>query len=304
MEPVLVIDKGNLSHSVAACLARSGHRVTVVSDDPENSERSINELLSESQELLPTPSPVGKTQVINDTAELGSFDLIIVISKDQEEEKREIIAKAGNHLSPNGTMAVNMLSVDLSEIQQGFNFSERIVGLNWVAPAHTTFFLEIIGNTTTNQEHLLRIKEKAASWGKDAYVLNSGFSVKARMAAALTREALYLVSNGYATPEDIDRNCRNDSGYYLPFAGNARYMDLMGTYAYGVVMKDLNQHLSKDSTLDQNSSDLLKNGHLGMQTGKGFFEYDDEEVAEWIQKMNTFSYKIHQVIKTFPFEEQ
>src|SRR5690606_30244795 len=57
--------------------------------------------------------------------------------------------------------------------------------------------------------------------------------------------AFYLVENGYASMESIDRACRNDAGYYLPFAGNFRYMDLMGTYAYGVVMKDLNPELSK-----------------------------------------------------------
>src|SRR5690606_11021753 len=69
--------------------------------------------------------------------------------------------------------------------------------------------------------------------------------------------AICLVENGYASIERIDRACRNNAGFYLPFEGNFRYMDLMGTYAYGMVMKDLNPDLAKGADVSDNLASWL-----------------------------------------------
>lgn len=300
MDPILLIGEGKLCHSVAACLAISGHAVSLVTGNVEAAQDGVDEHLTNSEPLLHEAAARGTVEY--NPANAGLFNLIVIVTPDDITLKRDALALAQKHLSPGGIVAVNTLSVDLNELQQGQPFATQVVGLNWVEPAHTTLFLEIIGNSATNPDGVTRLKELGLKWGKDPYVLQSGFSVKARLAAALTREALFLVSNGYATHEDIDRNCRNDAGYYLPFVGNARYMDLMGTYAYGMVMKDLNRHLSKDETLDDDTALLLENGHLGMEKGKGFFEYPDGEADEWKEKMAKFSYEINEIIRKYPFE--
>ena len=304
MSSILLAGEGNLLFSVAACLQRAGHVFSVYATDPVALQEKINGFLTADSEQLGYAKPGGSVSFCSQWDGLGLFDLIILITPDRTEVKRNLVSKFASHLSPKGVIAVNLLSVGLEEIQQGFSFAPQIAGLNWVEPAHTTFFLEIIGNEVTPQEYLQQLEEFGKSVGKDPYIVRGGFSVKARLNAALTREALFLVSNGYATHEDIDRNCRNDAGYYLPFVGNARYMDLMGTYAYGVVMKDLNKHLSKDQQLDEESHHLIRQGFTGMDKGRGFFEYTEEEVEEWKTRMDSFSYQIHHLIQKYPFGTQ
>jgi 3-hydroxybutyryl-CoA dehydrogenase len=120
----------------------------------------------------------------------------------------------------------------------------------------------------------------------------------------MVREAFYLLENGYVSVEDIDRACRNDAGYYLPFAGNCRYMDLMGTYIYGVVMRDLNPELSKDRQIPAFFREIVSKERLGMETKQGFYPYQEGEVEQWEEVFRKFSYQIRQIIAKYPFGQR
>src|SRR5690606_12096600 len=93
-----------------------------------------------------------------------------------------------------------------------------------------------------------------------------------------------------------------DAGYYLPFTGNFRYMDLMGTYAYGMVMKDLNKELSNMDTLPGILQEKQRNGEVGMDAGKGFYSYSTEEKVYWQAVFDGFSREIQQLISKYPHE--
>ncbi len=299
---ILLIGEGKLSYTVAACLFIAGHEVVLAGEDPETARENVEEHLRLSENSGLHASVTAELNIVPTPEEGDKFPVVILITADRLEDKKTAIETGSRYVSDGGILAVNIESIGLGELQPSAGAPERLIGLNWSLPAHTTFFLEIIGNTLSDETVLNQVTAMGKEWGKDPYIVRSGFSVRARLNAALTREALYLVANGYADHEDIDRNCRNDAGYYLPFAGNARYMDLMGAYAYGVVMKDLNRHLSSDSMLDPETDALLKNGALGMKNGQGFFSYSKEDVQEWERKMNSFSHEIHRLIKKYAFE--
>src|SRR5690606_114563 len=108
---------------------------------------------------------------------------------------------------------------------------------------------------------LKNIAEK--EWNKDPYNVKSELGTRGRLKAAMMREAMFLVEAGYANIEDIDRACRNDAGTYLPFAGNFQYMDLMGTFAYGVVMEKLNKELSNATQTAPFIDQVIENGNDG-----------------------------------------
>ena len=78
-------------------------------------------------------------------------------------------------------------------------------------------------------------------------------------------------------------------------------MDLMGTYAYGMVMKDLNPDLSKDREIPAFFTDVLNDGGRGMQNGNGLYQYTAEELASWRKVFNEFSYQIGRIINKYPF---
>jgi 3-hydroxybutyryl-CoA dehydrogenase len=226
--------------------------------------------------------------------------LAIAVTREDEEIKKQLIKKLEGFIAKDAVLAINTESIDLTSLQKVCNHPGRLIGLNWTEPAHTTFFLEIISSDNTpgliDQIFILA----KSYWSKDPYIVNQS-GVRSRLMSAMVREAFFLVDNGYATASDIDRACRNDPGYYLPFSGNCRYMDLMGTYAYGVVMKDLNPDLSKAKDLPGFLKKILADGGLGMENKKGFYNYSDEEVEKWKDTMEMFSYQIHSIIEKYPF---
>lgn len=210
-------------------------------------------------------------------------NLVVAITGETEAQKKEIIQRLESRVHENAIIAVNSESVPLENLQAVSKHPARIIGLNWSFPANLSLFLEIIVNDSTAQQHYIALEALATEkWGKDPYVAHAGFSLRARMMAAWAREAIYLVENDYASMESVDRACRNDAGYYLSFAGNFRYMDLMGTFAYGTVMKDLNPELSNDTRVPDNiAADV--NAHAPNSSEEKYRQFS-EAIRELILK--------------------
>lgn len=195
-------------------------------------------------------------------------------------------------------MAIGTAGVPLVELQTGSSNPENIIGVNWSEPAYTTYFMEIVANKITKPAIATQLLHAGRnSWNKDPYLIEGELSIQDRMMSALLREALYMVKNGYASPSDIDRACRNDAGTYLPFSGNFRYMDLMGTFLYGMVMENLNKELSTDNTVVEILQEMVADGRIGLEARQGFYSYDEEDASNIDQKMRTFSFAIRQLME-------
>ena len=296
--PILVTGTGKLVSSVAVCLLQAGHTVVVSTADPQAARMGIDLHLSDLRKEAEA-YPLTITDALPDG---GEFKLAIVLAAEELTLKRAAIAELERYFQAPVTLAITAESTLLSDLQQGSAFPAHIVGLNWVEPAHTTLFLEIISNEVTEKEQLNELESLARqAWNKDPYLIQGERGIRSRMMSALLREAFYLVGNGYATVEDIDRACRNDAGYYFPFAGNYRYMDLMGTYAYGMVMKDLNPELSNAQFPPAFFTEKLNSGALGMEAGEGFYDYTKGEPEQWQKVIRTFSFAIKDIMDKYPF---
>lgn len=228
-------------------------------------------------------------------------DLAIVISEENVALKKQTLQRLESCVSKDTTIAINTESILLSELQENRCHEGRMIGLNWSYPAESSFFLEIITNENTNPVHVETVEDLARrEWGKDPYVVSSGFSVRGRLFAAMAKEAFYLVENDYATIESIDRSCRNDAGYYMAFAGNFRYMDLMGTAVYGIVMETLNSDLASQKEVGEQFLKLMEEGRSGMVTESGFYKYNRGDDSEWEEITRQFAVKIRELMENYP----
>lgn len=302
--PVLIWGKGKLSHSIAVCMLQAGCWVTMITEDEQAADciqQHCNEAYKANGMRIATDRLMIKTKPCDEK----KYGVAIIITGEDLSEKKVAICTVERIVGAETIIAINMESVALQELQKSCSQPERLMGLNWTEPAHTTHFLEIITNDITNKvlaANLLNLAKK--HWNKDPYLIWGEVSVRAKMLYAMAREAFYLVHNGYASIEDVDRACRNDAGYYLPFAGNFRYMDLMGTYAYGLVMKDLNRELSRSSKAPAFFQEIMGQGGLGMENGFGFYEYDKDAVEKWKEVVGKFSHEVQHIIRKYPFGEE
>lgn len=281
LPPIAIVGDGKLACSVAAMMLRANQETTLLTSDVAAAYSAVKEAVPDNVKQLILPS---------DWPAVLPHQWIVIVTEESNDTKQRLIRRLDECASADALIAINTESIPLTELQASSRHPERVLGLNWCYPADLTLFLEIIGNEKTNPDHVRALQTIATGgWHKDPYTVKSGFSVRARMMAAWAREAFYLVENGYASMESVDRACRNDAGYYLPFAGNFRYMDLMGTYAYGVVMKDLNPELSKATQVPHSIVANLQG-------------YATDQPEDWEKIVRTFGAEIRELILKYPHE--
>ncbi|MCW3092902.1 MAG: 3-hydroxyacyl-CoA dehydrogenase [Ferruginibacter sp.] len=298
--PVLLIGSGKLTYSICVCLLQAQHTVTLVTSDKNQAVNYISAHFHDLSKLIfkgLQSAPEEMTGVNK-----PGYSIAIAITAEDLAEKRAAIQLMEKNLIADSIIAINTESIPLCTLQEACLYPKRLIGVNWVEPAHVTYFLEIIINGNTDKTLVdILFNNARANWNKDPYLVSHSVSIRAKMFCAMAREAFFLVKNGYASIEDIDRACRNDAGYYLPFSGNFRYMDLMGTYAYGLVMEDLNRELSKDSDIPDFLKNIIGSGGLGMENNQGFYKYENGDAKRWNHLFIQFSYQIHHIIEKYPF---
>lgn len=298
LEHILVIGDDKLSCSLAVCLAGGIAHVTWFTS---NANQGNGQLQKHVENLREKNWPsINKVIVTSEWPAIDRFDMIYISGQIPLEDIRGYISRIEQTNREERIIAIETVGLPLSAFQSNSQMPENIVGLNWSEPVHTTYFMEIIANEKTKKSIPLRLMEAGENrWKKDPYLVQGDHSIQERMMAALMREALFLVANGYALPSDIDKSCRNDGGSYLPFAGVFRYMDLMGTYLYGVVMGKLNKELSTDNSVGEILKKMITEGKTGMEAGEGFYSYSVAKRKNITHKMNAFAFEIRQLMEKY-----
>lgn len=302
---VLVVGENKLIPGIVICLLEAGHQVWYWDNEETNMPKILDAHFSSGNNDRDKVLQSKNFQTISQLEGLNEIGLVIAVTAENLEQKKETVRTLEKALADNTLIAINTESIPLRQIQQAAKSPERVIGLNWTEPANTTFFLEVISNKANREEAIMELVNIAREdWQKDPYVLNHGQGIRSRMLAALVREAFYLLENDYVKVEDIDRACRNDAGYYLPFAGNCRYMDLMGTYLYGIVMKDLNPELSKATHIPFFFSEMMQKGAKGMENNRGFYSYTEEDTDKITASFVEFSHRIKELMAQYSLEQK
>jgi 3-hydroxybutyryl-CoA dehydrogenase len=218
--------------------------------------------------------------------------------------KKEVLRKVEAVISAESIIGTNTSGLPVTVLQQGACHPERIVGIHWAEPAHTTRFMEIICGKETRPQCAEYAAALSRRWGKEPSIVKRdirGF-ITNRCMYALLREAFYLVEAGYATIADVDRSLRNDLGYWITLAGPFRFMDLTGIPAYAAVMKDLFPELSCAQEVPTLMRKVVKSGAKGVSNAKGFYRYTPDEAKRWEKRFMKFSYDIRALTQKYPEE--
>lgn len=302
--PVAVIGMGLMGRSIAACLMAAGHHVTGVAHKletsagvPERISALLVEMADEGLLTEPIESVLKRFRLTAELGDIAGAEIVVESITEDLNVKRELLQRVEQLVAPNCILATNTSAIPVSLMQEGAKHPERILGLHWDEPAHVTRFMEIIPGKATSPEYLDRVTELALAWGKEPSKLRKeirGF-ITNRISYAMFREACHLVDSGVCTVEDVDRSLRNDVGWWIPFAGPFRYMDLMGVAGYGRVMRDLLPDLSSSPEVPKLMRDVVESGGRGISNGRGFYQYTPEEAKAWEERFIEFNYRIRRL---------
>jgi|SRR5690606_34785662 len=306
--PIGTVGLGLMGSSIAASILAAGHPVTSLECDSQKREEAhqrVGKLLEQlytEQLTREHPDTVLKRFRITDNInDLAGHDVVIEAITESVKIKKELFQNLESILSPQAIIGSNTSAIPVSILQEGLNHPERLLGIHWAEPAHVTRFMEIISGQQTDIQYAQRIYTLAESWGKEPSLIKKdirGF-ITNRIMYAMMREAFFLVENGYASIEDVDRSVRNDLGYWITLAGPFRFMDLTGIPAYLTVMEDLFPELNKADTAPQLIQDIVAAGGKGVSNAHGFYKYTRETAKEWEERFLEFSYDIRKLAEKY-----
>jgi 3-hydroxybutyryl-CoA dehydrogenase len=203
-------------------------------------------------------------------------DWVIEAAFEAEELKRGIFQELDRISRPDTPLATNTSSIPITRLAENTRRPERVLGLHFFGPAPLMGLVEVVKGEKTSPEILDRGVAFVESLGKTPVRVQRdipGFVMNRIFSAAL-REAVDLVDQGIATPEDVDVGMRLGYGWNAgPFeiADNA---GLDTCARVGQSMKALGApHLAPSSNLMER---MVADGRLGRKAGKGFYRYSPE----------------------------
>ncbi len=281
---------GLMGCSIATCILAAGHSVTSIIRDISKAaaarERIRQFLLELKSEGILKEDPaviIGRHTISDDYGSLAGCGFVIESILENVNEKKEVYRRLEAVLPATALIGSNTSAIPVSILQEGLDHPERLLGIHWAEPAHITRFMEVVCGKETDISLAQHVVSIAAGWGKEPSLLKKdirGF-ITNRIMYAMLREAFYLVENGYAEIEDVDRSLRNDLGYWITFAGPFRFMDLTGIPAYYTVMQDLFPELNNAAEPPELMRKIALSGAKGVANARGFYSYTEESAKEW-----------------------
>jgi 3-hydroxybutyryl-CoA dehydrogenase len=149
-------------------------------------------------------------------------------------------------------------------------------------PPHLLPLVELVPSPATAPETLEAVRRLLAGIGKRPVVLRrevAGF-VGNRLQAALFREALAIVGQGIATPEEVDAVVSSGFGRRLAVVGPFAAMDLAGLDVLLRVMEQLLPEIAASPETPPLLRETVAGGRLGVKSGAGFHDWPPEAARE------------------------
>ena len=295
VQNVGVVGLGLLGRGIAACLLSHGFRVIAYTLEPVTRGEARAHIAAAIGELVRRggfPASLldeweGRYVEAASLAELAPCEFVIESIFEDLDAKRRLFDEVEAIVAADVPIASNTSALPIYLLQEGRRRPERFVGMHWAEPCHLTTFLEVVRGEKTEDPAVDAAMDLGRRAGKDPALVRKdveGFIVN-RIGYAMFREAFWLLENGVADVETIDRSFRNAFSVWAGVAGPFRWMDLSGLPAYLAVMERLWPHLSRATEPPALMKELVSGGAKGVANGRGFYDYTPEEAALWERKL-------------------
>ena len=303
---------GFLGRGIAACLLSRGFAVIGFTigeqsfrDARKHIEWAIEQLIERAgfAPAIREQWPARYTEATS-LSDFAKCDFVIESVTEDLQIKQSVFDELEATVGPGVPIASNTSSMPISLLQKDRKHPERFIGMHWAEPCHVTRFLEVVRGEQTNDTTVEATLDLGKLAGKDPALVKrdvEGFIVN-RIGYAMYREAFWLLENGVADIETIDRSFRNAMSVWANIAGPFRWMDLSGLPAYAAVMKRLWPQLSCAKEVPAMMSKLVESGAKGISNGRGFYNYTPEEARQWEQRLTENAWRVRQMMSEL-FEE-
>ncbi len=279
-----IVGGGFMGKSIAQKVAASGIDVVVLEVSKPQAERAREELAASlDAEMAKWGITAAEKQALlarvcftDRIADLAATDMIIETVTEDLATKQDVMRRLGATCPPDRVFITNTSTLSITEIASASGRADRVVGMHFMHSVTQSPIVELVRGAETSDATTATALELARTLGKTVIrVFESPGYVVTRAMIPFLNEAMYLVLEGVATAEDVDLGIR--LGYEFKM-GPLEYSDRVGLDKVLGWMEHLWRELGdfkyRPCPLLRK---LVRAGHLGRKSGRGFFVWVDGE---------------------------
>jgi len=282
IKKVTVLGAGLMGHGITQVAAQTGKYEVYMRDIKQEFLDNGMKMLNDSLQRFLKKGEMTEAEVnqvlsrIHPTLDLkeavADADLIIEAVTENPELKKKVLTEADTLAKQDAIIASNTSSISISELASATRRPEKFAGMHFFNPPQLMKLIEIIRGAKTSDDTVNTIVEVSKKMGKEPVVVKkdvAGFVVNRILVPALN-EAVALVDEGVATPEDIDKAIKLGLNWPMGPLTLLDYVGLDTTLAITeVLVKELDPKYQANPLLRQ----MVRAGLLGRKSGKGFYDW-------------------------------
>ncbi|MBF1100049.1 3-hydroxyacyl-CoA dehydrogenase NAD-binding domain-containing protein [Solobacterium sp.] len=278
---IAVIGAGLMGCGIAQTCAQAEHDVINV----DLSEKAIEKAKGTLKKIFEGKVAKGKISLeqmgevlsriefSNKFEDVKGCEIIIEAVPENIQIKKDVFSKLDQVADENAILISNTSGLSISEIAASTNRPNKVMGVHFFYPAPVMKLVELIRGIATDNNTYEIIKKFAIDIGKQIVDAPEypGFIVN-RVLVPMQNEAAFLVMEG-CKPEDVDNAMKLGANFPM---GPLELTDFVGVDVMLATMNGLYNGF-KDSKYRPCPllENMVKAGHLGRKTGKGFYNYEN-----------------------------
>lgn len=280
---IFVVGSGTMGHGIVQVAAQSGYAVELCGRTNDSVAKAIAKVIGNIEKRVEK----GKMTREEATASIGSIsgttrledaadaDLVIEAVIEDMAVKKEMMNTLDRICKPETILSSNTSSMSITEIAASTRRPGKVLGMHFFNPVPALKLLEIIAGHLTSPETVAAVDAVGKQMGKVNIVAKdkAGFVVS-RCFDVMLNEAIWILEDGVATPEDIDNGMIYGVNHPM---GPLAVTDMIGLDVLLAVLEFL-QRESGDPKYRPAPllRKMVRAGLLGRKTGQGFYKYDQE----------------------------
>ena len=293
MKHVAVLGPGRIGRQIALAFALGGSRVSLVdvkerpaggaaavfADARREIRRDLGLMAEEG--VIPRAEIAPALDRIEERRGLAGLDECGYVQEALPELvdlKREMLGRVSASVSPEAIIASTSSTISPKHMADAVRGDARFLVVHWLNPAHIIPLVEVVPGLATASAVVERTVVFLEKLGKvPVRCADSPGFIGPRMQALLMNEAVRLVEEGVATPEDVDRAFKAGMGFRYATVGIFEFIDWGGVdilhRASRFLAKALGAERFRPARLVE---EKVARNELGPKTGRGFFDYAGE----------------------------
>jgi 3-hydroxybutyryl-CoA dehydrogenase len=275
-----VIGAGTMGRGIAYAAAFGGYRTVLEDVSPEMLEQGVAYIQQTFEEGVSRRkvTPEQKEMALRSLTTARNVedacreaDLLIEAVPEEMEVKLEIFTIFDKFSKPNAILASNTSSLSITEMATITFRAEHCIGMHFFNPVPKMKLLEIVRALETSEETVQACAAVGRRMGKEVVIVREspGF-ITSRINALIGNEAFYMLQEGIANAEDIDKALKLGLNHPM---GPFELVDLVGLDVRLNILEYLHKTLGEKYRPCPLLAQYVKAGRLGRKSGRGVYDY-------------------------------